>query len=76
MHNGLIEKGIDIINMIQGDVKPNIRPLGLINPNYKIFGLGTHFFTWRNIPNNSPLVYWWEVSGHNWKPLFSVANRG
>ncbi|MDH1883700.1 phosphoribosyltransferase-like protein [Empedobacter falsenii] len=74
--NILIEKGIDIINMIQGDVKPNIRPLGLINPNYKIFGLGTHFFTWRNIPNNSPLVYWWEVSGHNWKPLFSVANRG
>ncbi|NGF77155.1 hypothetical protein G5B10_14795 [Fluviicola sp. SGL-29] len=74
--NILTEKGIDIINMIQGEVKPNIRPLGLINPQYKIFGLGTHFFTWRNIPNNSPLVYWWEVNGHNWKPLFPVANRG
>ncbi len=74
--NVLTEKGIDIINMIQGEVKTNIRPLGLINPQYKIFGLGTHFFTWRNIPNNSPLVYWWEVNGHNWKPLFSVANRG
>jgi len=74
--NILTEKGIDIINMIQGEVKTNIRPLGLINPQYKIFGLGTHFFTWRNIPNNSPLVYWWEVYGHSWKPLFSVANRG
>ena len=74
--NILTEKGIDIINMIQGEVKNNIRPLGLINPQYKIFGLGTHFFTWRNIPNNSPLVYWWEVPGHNWKPLFSVTNRG
>lgn len=74
--NTLTEKGIDIINMIQGEVKTNIRPLGMINPQYKIFGLGTHFFTWRNIPNNSPLVYWWEVPGHNWKPLFSVANRG
>ncbi len=74
--NVLTEKGIDIINMIKGEAKSNIRPLGLINPQYKIFGLGTHFFTWRNIPNNSPLVYWWEVAGHNWKPLFPVANRG
>lgn len=72
----ITEKGIDIINMISGPVKPNLRPLGLINPQYKIFGLGTHFFTWRNIPNNCPLVYWWQVAGHNWKPLFPVANRG
>ncbi|HIC8755353.1 phosphoribosyltransferase-like protein [Elizabethkingia anophelis] len=72
----LVEKGLDIIEMIQGEVKTNIRPLGLINPEYKIFGLGTHFFTWRNIPNNSPLVYWWEVQGHDWIPLFPVANRG
>ncbi|MEL1245516.1 hypothetical protein AAEO56_14675 [Flavobacterium sp. DGU11] len=72
----LIEKGINIIDMIQGDPKPNIRPLGLINPAYKILGLGTHFFTWRNIPNNSPLVYWWEVPGHEWFALFPVANRG
>ncbi|ALU26597.1 phosphoribosyltransferase-like protein [Myroides odoratimimus] len=74
--NILVERGIEIIGMIKGEVKPNIRPLGLINPSYKILGLGTHFFTWRNIPNNSPLVYWWEVPGHDWIPLFSVANRG
>ncbi len=74
--NLILQKGISLIEMIQSDVRPNIRPLGLINPTYKTFGLGTHFFTWRNIPNNSPLVFWWEVSGHNWIPLFPVVNRG
>lgn len=68
--NILLEKGLYIIKQIKGEVKPNIRPLGLINPNYKTFGLGTHFFTWRNVPNNCPLVYWWDVPGHTWKPLF------
>ncbi|MBS0032174.1 phosphoribosyltransferase-like protein [Chitinophaga sp. 22321] len=71
--NILLNKGIEIIGMIQGEVRSNIRPLGLINPSYKVLGLGTHFFTWRNIPNNSPLVYWWEVPGHDWRPLFSVS---
>lgn len=74
--NIILRRGIAIIDMIQGEVKPNLRPLGLINPSYKTFGLGTHFFTWRNIPNNSPLVFWWQVQGHNWQPLFPVANRG
>ncbi len=74
--NILLQKGISIIEMIKGEVRPNLRPLGLINPSYKTFGLGTHFFTWRNIPNNSPLVFWWEVQGHDWQPLFPVANRG
>lgn len=74
--NLILEKGISIIKMIKGEVKPNIRPLGLMNPTYKTFGLGTHFFTWRNIPNNSPLVFWWEVLGHSWIPLFPVVNRG
>lgn len=74
--NILLQKGISIIDMIRGEVRPNLRPLGLINPSYKTFGLGTHFFTWRNIPNNSPLVFWWEVHGHDWQPLFPVANRG
>lgn len=71
----LVEKGLYIINQIQGEVKRNIRPLGLIFPSYKTLGVGTLFFTWRNVPNNSPLVFWWEVPGHNWKPLFP-AKRG
>lgn len=69
------EKGLYIINQIQGEVKPNIRPLGFIYPSYKTLGVGTLFFTWRNVPNNAPLVFWWDVPGHDWKPLFP-AKRG
>jgi hypothetical protein len=72
----LLNKGISIIERIKGVVKPNIRPLGFVNPVYKTYGLGTHFFTWRNISNTCPLVFWWAVEGHHWKPLFPVANRG
>lgn len=71
----LIEKGLYIINQIQGVVKPNIRPLGFIYPSYKTLGVGSLFFTWRNVPNNAPLVFWWDVPGHDWKPLFP-AKRG
>ena len=65
----ILEKGLDIIDntSVPG---VNLRPLGMVNPRYHTLGLGTHFFTWRNVPNNSPLVYWWSVPGHNWKPLF------
>ena len=71
----LVDKGLYIINQIQGEIKPNVRPLGFIYPSYKTLGVGTLFFTWRNVPNNSPLVFWWDVPGHNWKPLFP-AKRG
>lgn len=70
----LVDKGLYIINQIQ-DVGPHIRPLGFVFPSYKTLGAGTLFFTWRNVPNNSPLVFWWDVPGHNWKPLFP-ARRG
>lgn len=72
----LVNKGLYIINQIHGDDKPSyIRPLGFIFPSYKTLGVGSLFFTWRNIPNNSPLVFWWDVPGHDWKPLFP-AKRG
>ena len=71
----LVEKGLYIINQIQSEIKPNVRPLGFIYPSYKTLGVGTLFFTWRNVPNNAPLVFWWDVPGHNWKPLFP-AKRG
>ena len=54
----LIEKDIYIISQIQGEVRCNVRPLGFIYPSYKTFGVGSLFFTWRNVPNNAPLVFW------------------
>lgn len=64
--NIILEKGIELIEKIEQPKEiTNIRPLGFVYPNYKTFGLGTHFFTWRNIPNNTPLVFWWEVPKHD-----------
>lgn len=67
--NNLLKKGLEIISKIENP-SDGLRPLGMVNPAYRTFGLGTHFFTWRNIPNNSPLVFWWDVPEHGWKPLF------
>ncbi len=67
--NNLLRKGLEIIARVNNP-SDTLRPLGLVNKNYKTYGLGTHFFTWRNVPNNSPLVFWWDVPAHGWKPLF------
>lgn len=70
----LLNKGIEIINNIDNLRAPGIRPLGMTTPSHKTLGTGSHFFTWRNISNTSPLVFWWEANG--WTPLFPVKNRG
>lgn len=67
--NILLEKGLYIIHQ-STELNTNVRPLGIMSPYHKMLGLGTHFITWRNIPNNCPLVFWWNVPTHNWKPLF------
>lgn len=72
--NILLLKGIEILNKVDTLSVKSIRPLGYTVKSHKTFGLGTQFFTWRNIPNNTPLVFWWE--NHGWHPLFSVKNRG
>ena len=55
---------------------PRKRPLGDTVKSHKTLGTGTLFFTWRNISNTCPIVFWWDVFGHNWTPLFSLKNRG
>lgn len=65
--NILLKKGIDIINDIDNLTVPSIRPLGLAPPSHKTLGTGSHFFSWRNISNTCPLVFWWETNG--WTPL-------
>ena len=72
-----LDKGIEIINKIQdGTLKQKHRPLGKTYPTYKTFGSGTLFFTWRNISNTCPIVFWWDNPAHNWKGLFPLHNRG
>lgn len=72
--NILLEKGYEIIKSIDNLTARSLRPLGMTPPSYKTLGTGTHFFTWRNISNTCPLVFWWGTNG--WYPLFPVKNRG
>lgn len=72
-----LDKGIEIIGKVQDEEsKKKHRPLGLTYPSYKTFGTGTLFFTWRNISNTCPIVFWWDNAAHNWKGLFPLHNRG
>lgn len=63
----LLKKGIEILNTAQANI-PNMRALGFSLPSHKNFGFGTLCMTWRNIPNNCPIVFWY--SGGGFFPLF------
>ncbi|MEM8525917.1 MAG: hypothetical protein AAGG68_14860 [Bacteroidota bacterium] len=69
----LLTKGIEILESVKKLNSP-MRPLGYTVKSHRTFGLGTHFFTWRNVPNTAPLVFWWKSK--TWYPLFPVKNRG
>jgi hypothetical protein len=71
--NILLHYGIELLGKA-ATLKPNHRPLGATFPSYKTFGTGTLFFTWRNISNTSPIVFWWEAGG--WRPFFPLFGRG
>lgn len=72
--NILLKKGFEIIKSIESLNAKSLRPLGMTPPSYKTLGTGSHFFTWRNISNTCPIVFWWGAN--DWYPLFPVKNRG
>ena len=72
--NILLEKGYEIMKSIDNLTAQSLRPLGMTSPSNKTLGTGSHFFTWRNISNTCPLVFWWGAN--DWYPLFPVKNRG
>lgn len=72
--NILLKKGFEIMQSIDSISAKSLRPLGMTNPSNKTLGTGTHFFTWRNISNTCPIVFWW--GSNNWIPLFPVKLRG
>jgi len=63
----ILKKGIEILNRASVNI-PNLRALGYSLPSHKNFGFGTLSMTWRNIPNNCPLIFWY--SGGGFFPLF------
>lgn len=71
--NIILKKGIQLLQNTE-TLQANHRPLGATFPSYKTFGTGTLFFTWRNISNTCPIVFWWGAGG--WLPLFPLKGRG
>lgn len=72
-----LNKGLEILSKVKSEnPDKRKRPLGDTVRSHRTFGTGTLFFTWRNISNTCPLVFWWDVPGHNWTPLFCVKYRG
>jgi len=65
--NILLHRGIRILNSATTNI-PNLRALGYSLPTHKNFGFGTLCITWRNVPNNCPIVFWY--SGGGFTPLF------
>ena len=47
---------------------PRPKPLGYGLYTDMSFGFGTFIFTWRNVPFNVPLIFWYPH--HDWTPLF------
>jgi len=69
VERAFLNKGIDILKAANVNNK-NMRALGYSIPSRKNFGFGALCFTWRNVPNNAPLVFWY--SGGGFTPLFKV----
>jgi len=67
VENAFLVKGIEILKK-SNPQKENIRALGFALPSERNFGFGTLCFTWRNISNNTPLVFWYSASA--FRPLF------
>lgn len=61
-------KGIEILKKANV-AKENVRALGYTLPSERSFGFGALCFTWRNIANNTPLVFWYSQSSR-FIPLF------
>lgn len=62
----VLDWGLIIIDSLATH-KKNMHPLGYTLPSQPSFGFGALAFTWRNVPNNSPLVFW--HSAPFWTPL-------
>ncbi|EOU3147264.1 TPA: hypothetical protein U5D81_003632 [Yersinia enterocolitica] len=63
----LCEKGFYIISLCS-DPAVSMKPLGY--KTYRGLGFGGSIFTYRNSPNNTPLVFWWgNPEMEDWNPL-------
>ena len=65
----ILDKCVDIYNSsekLNSDLRP--KPLGYVLNTDLILGFGTLIFTWRNVPFNVPLAFWYK--SQHWISLF------
>lgn len=72
VENAFLSKGIEILSTVNVR-NQKIRALGYSIPSSRNFGFGALCFTWRSVPSNAPLVFWYDAPG--FMPLFKV-DRG
>ena len=66
--NIILKKSLYLYEQAGTGRSTRMRPLGYGLASHKNLGFGTFAFTYRNVPFNTPLVFWY--SSHNWTPLF------
>lgn len=63
-----LKKGLELYDLAGSSRSNRMRPLGYGLASHKNFGFGTLCFSWRNVPFNVPMVFWYGY--HDWIPLF------
>lgn len=73
--NIMLQQGIRLMEIRGNKPHKRMRPLGYGLASHKNFGFGTLCFTYRNVPYNTPLVFW-NKAHQNWLPLFERKDTG
>ena len=66
--NMMLQQGMRLYELAGNNRSMRMKPLGYGLTSHKNLGFGTLCFTYRNVPFNTPLVFWYQY--HNWLPLF------
>lgn len=66
--NIMLQQGMRLFELAGRNRSVRMRPLGYGLTSHKNFGFGTLCFSYRNVPFNTPLVFWYPY--HGWKALF------
>lgn len=66
--NIILTQSMKLYELAGSNRNVRMRPLGYGLTSHKNLGFGTLCFTYRNVPFNTPLVFWYQY--HNWLPLF------
>ena len=67
--NIMLQQSMKLYELAGGSRNVRMRPLGYGLTSHKNLGFGTLCFTYRNVPFNTPLVFWYSCH-NNWLSLF------